>query len=69
MKEDPEYYLKYRKAVEREMNGGFMGYHKGTPESQGALKVSVDSFIGMVHSIDTRVPVRPQGNDYQTAGK
>lgn len=42
MAEDPEYYLKYRKAVESEMNGGFMGFHKGTPDSQGALKVSQD---------------------------
>ncbi|KAK4935997.1 hypothetical protein LTR10_023044 [Elasticomyces elasticus] len=37
-REDPEYYLKYRKSVEVEMVKGFYVFHKNTPDSMAALK-------------------------------
>lgn len=44
MRDDPIYYLKYRKAVESEMNAGFMGFHKNTPESTAAREVTRHPF-------------------------
>lgn len=38
-RDDPEYYLKYRKSVEVEMVRAFSMFHKNSPESMAALKV------------------------------
>lgn len=40
LRDDPEYYLKYRKAVEAEMNGNFLAFHVNTPHSKGGMRVS-----------------------------
>lgn len=39
LRDDPEYYLKYRKAVEIEMNGDFLAFHLNTPQSKGGMRV------------------------------
>ncbi|KAH0844333.1 putative sterigmatocystin biosynthesis monooxygenase stcW [Fonsecaea pedrosoi] len=38
LRDDPEYYLKYRKAVELEMNGDFLAFHLNTPQSNGGMR-------------------------------
>lgn len=37
LREDPDYYLRYRKSVETEMVSGFATFHRNTPESSAAV--------------------------------
>ena len=59
MREDREQYLKYRKNVETEMVAGFKVYHRKSPESKGAEKVSLPLWIvDMELTIPTVCPVK-----------
>ncbi|KIW81124.1 hypothetical protein Z517_04147 [Fonsecaea pedrosoi CBS 271.37] len=43
---DPDYYLKYRKSVEVEMVRGFYVFHKNTPDSMAAMKFAHTEMTG-----------------------
>lgn len=45
LRTDPDFYLRYRKAVETEMVSGFEIFHRNTPESKAAFDFASNDMI------------------------
>lgn len=60
LRSDPDFYLKYRKAVETEMVSGFEIFHRNTPESKAAFDFASNDMMTKLQDrkdlADTLIP-------------